>query len=637
MTEKTYRNALPAGHSLLWYRIERVLGQGAFGITYLAHDVNLDRRVAIKEFLPGQYATRDGDQSVHTLSAELHSEFHQGLERFLKEARTLAKFEHPNVVRVLNVFEANHTAYMVMTYEEGRTLREVLVRTNGTLNEMELRKLLIPLLDGLEHIHAASFIHRDIKPANIFIRTDGSPVLIDFGSARQAVQGQSLTLTNFVSQGYAAIEQYSSRSDKQGPWTDIYGMGATLFRAMTGKSPADAVDRSEAISHGTADVLTRLTSVAAGRYSESFIRAVEHALAFRAQDRPQSIADWCREFEGQPAPAPRSTADEPKTIPINPPAAEPGTVPINAGDEVKTIPQPRPDQGGPQGVVALSEAETVVKPKPAGAKPPIAPVAGDSPGRRLYQRATSHPKTSVAVLFIVVILAYMIFSPRRQEENTAVQTDATTTAAPASGQTAATPAGETAAPASAVPDHPVAAPAGGGTPATPATATPPLSPEQQRAKQINALLAAARADITTLRLTTPKGDNAFDSYLQVLALAPGNAEAQQGITAIAQKYVELTYRDLDGNNLDRAESYLKKAEEIAPQADFVKEARHAFDAKRNPPPVVTAAAKEEPKESLQDKAADFKKRFEDFMKSQQQPPAQKTRADEMRERLGGGH
>src|SRR5579885_2489622 len=629
MIEKSYRNALPAGHSLLRYSIERVLGQGAFGITYLARDVNLDRRVAIKEFLPGQYATREGDQSVRTLSADLHVEFHQGLERFLKEARTLAKFEHANLVRVLNVFEANHTAYMVMTYEEGRTLKDVLART-GTLNEGDLR----PLLDGLEHIHDASFIHRDIKPANIFIRNDGSPVLIDFGSARQAVRGQSLTLTNFVSQGYAAIEQYSSRSDKQGPWTDIYGMGATLFRAMTGKAPADAVDRSEAISHGNADVLARLSSTVAERYSKSFIQAVEHALAFRAHDRPQSVAEWRPEFDVTPVTLVKSAAGESTTAPVTPPAAEPRTVLMSTAGEVKTVLQPRPDQGGEAGgaQVPPSEAETVARP-PSAANTPVPPALARRT-RRLQPHMTYRVALLIAIVIALAVPAYKFFAPGGPEENVPAATTTATTAPPPV-LTATPPAAGTRPPVAAVPAHPVPPPVPGG--ATMPPPAPAQSPDQQRAQKIAALLAAARADINALRLTTPKEDNAFDNYLQVLALDSGNAEAQKGITAIAQKYVELTYRDLDGNNPTRAETYLKKAEEIAPQADFVKDARKTFDARRNPPPPASAAG-EKPKEeteSLKDKAADFKQRFEDFLKSQ--PPAQKTRADEMRERLGGSH
>jgi Serine/threonine protein kinase len=222
MGDKIHRNSLKPGHKLHWYRIEKILGQGGFGITYLAHDFNLDRQVAIKEYLPIELAVREGDFSIHPVSEDHGEKFRWGRDRFITEARTLAKFKHPNIVHVLNVFEANNTAYMVMEYEQGESLQDILSRRK-TLEEAELINILIPVLGGLQKVHEAGFIHRDIKPANIFIRMDGSPVLLDFGSARQALGIATQTLTSLVSPGYAPYEQYYSKSDQQGPWTDIYG------------------------------------------------------------------------------------------------------------------------------------------------------------------------------------------------------------------------------------------------------------------------------------------------------------------------------------------------------------------------------------------------------------------------------
>ena len=237
----SHRNALPTGSELHWYTINRVLGQGAFGITYLATDNNLHRPIAIKEYLPGQLARREDDRSVLALNDDLVEEYEAGLKRFIFEARTLAKFEHPSIVRVHNIFEANRTAYMVMQYEQGEGL-DRLLKSRGSLTEHEILQLLHPLLDGLEVIHDQGFVHRDIKPANIFVRADGTPVLLDFGSAREAMTGEARTITNFVSPGYAPIEQYAGKSDQQGPWSDIYGLGATIYRAMTGRTPNDAVE-----------------------------------------------------------------------------------------------------------------------------------------------------------------------------------------------------------------------------------------------------------------------------------------------------------------------------------------------------------------------------------------------------------
>ncbi len=291
----TPRNALQSGYELLWYKIRSVLGQGAFGITYLAQDINLNRLVAIKEFLPGQYAMRDGNETVRPVSEEHQERFTWGLRRFIEEARILDQFEHQNIVRVMNIFEANNTAYMVMRYEQGVSLKEILIRQKF-LDESDLLNILFPILDGLENIHEAGFIHRDIKPANIFIRTDGTPVLLDFGSARQSLEKETHTLTSLVSPGYAPIEQYVSKSDKQGPWSDIYGMAATLYRAVTGVPPNDAVTRGESLTGNNQDNLINCRELSDKRYSDQFINAIDHGLAFLTRDRPQNVREWKEEL-----------------------------------------------------------------------------------------------------------------------------------------------------------------------------------------------------------------------------------------------------------------------------------------------------------------------------------------------------
>ena len=297
MKAKSHRNSLPAGYELNWYRIDEILGQGGFGITYLAFDTNLDEHVAIKEYLPLELAVREGDHSVYPVSEDHSGHFEWGLERFITEARTITKLKHPNLVRVRAVFEANNTAYMVMDYEHGESL-DVLLKRRRTLDEPELLDIVYPLLEGLDEVHAAGFVHRDIKPANIFVRADGSPVLLDFGSARQALFGETRTLTTLVSPGYAPFEQYHARGDKQGPWSDIYAMGATLYRAVTGVAPMDAIERSEA-SHSAQASMISANELGKGVYSGQFLTAIDHALAFRPEDRPQSIQEWESEIEGE--------------------------------------------------------------------------------------------------------------------------------------------------------------------------------------------------------------------------------------------------------------------------------------------------------------------------------------------------
>ena len=235
--------ALPKGLRLLEYRIERVLGQGGFGITYLATDVNLHAKVAIKEYLPEEIAFRTSGRSVWPNASQHRDRYQQGLENFLTEARTLASFRHPNIVRVARFFEAHDTAYMVLEYERGRSFKTWWLKQNPQAlapgqGERLLVERLQPLLDGLAVVHAAGYLHRDIKPDNIQVRAeDGRLVLLDFGSAGQtvAVAGQGAVV---VTPGYAPLEQYGL--GQQGTWTDVYALGATLYWAVTGKKPPDA-------------------------------------------------------------------------------------------------------------------------------------------------------------------------------------------------------------------------------------------------------------------------------------------------------------------------------------------------------------------------------------------------------------
>ena len=291
MEESTPKQALPLGHRLQNYRIDGVLGVGGFGVAYLAAHATLGHRVAIKEYLPNEFAVRDGT-TVHPKSASDRSDFEWGLTRFLDEAKTLARFEHRNLVRVRDYFEANRTAYIVMDYEDGEPLDRLLER-RGTLTEAQLKRVLLPIVDGLREVHGAGFLHRDIKPSNVFVRReDESPVLLDFGAARQALGRKSRSLTAVASAGYSPPEQYESDGN-QGPWTDVYALSALCYKAITGSTPMDVLDRQrEIFRNRRADPLPRPADNPPEGYSRSFLEAVDWGLRLSEEDRPQTLDDW---------------------------------------------------------------------------------------------------------------------------------------------------------------------------------------------------------------------------------------------------------------------------------------------------------------------------------------------------------
>ena len=295
-------NALPQGYRLQEYELVRVLGAGGFGITYLGFD-NLDRAFAIKEYLPSDCATRTTNHSVVPQASTARENFEWGLDRFLDEARTLARFDHRHIVQVHRFFKEHGTAYMVMEYVEGDTLSAYLER-QGTLSEAELKGILYPLLDALAGVHEANLLHRDIKPANIVIRTeDDSPVLLDFGAARQAIGAKSRPLSVIVTPGYAPIEQYSERGN-QGPWTDLYALGVVCYRALTGQVPEDATERVRR------DPLVPVSQRCAGQASAGFLAAIDQALEVDESDRPQNMAAWRKMLEADGGEEARLTAEQ---------------------------------------------------------------------------------------------------------------------------------------------------------------------------------------------------------------------------------------------------------------------------------------------------------------------------------------
>ena len=276
--------ALKPGYVLEGFRIERVLGKGGFGITYLAVDVRLGKKVAIKELLPDSIATRVEGSTVLPQSSSQKEDWEWAKERFVEEARMLAGFSHPAIVGVHLLIEANGTAYMVMDYIDGENYEAKLKRIGTEADEAALMAVIGPVLEGLEQVHQRGLLHRDIKPDNILIKQDGQPVLIDFGAARESV-GKTVTMTSIVTHGYSPIEQYQSKG-KMGPWTDIYAVGAVICRAITGEKPPLSTDRV------MEDEFLWLSHRGLNGFSERFLNAADWALRVRAEERPQTVNEW---------------------------------------------------------------------------------------------------------------------------------------------------------------------------------------------------------------------------------------------------------------------------------------------------------------------------------------------------------
>jgi len=282
--------ALPKGSYLEEYVIEKELGAGAFGVTYLATDTNLDKQVVIKEYLPNEIAIRQDSVTIMPKSKGDQENFEYGLDSFSKEAQVLAKFNHPNIVKVSRLFHKNGTAYFVMDYEEGEDLQDYIKRHNS-FSEEEILSIIMPILDGLRDVHAADFLHRDIKPGNIYIRKNASPMLIDFGASRMAMGIKSKSLSVVLTEGYAPKEQYSSTS-KQGAYTDLYSIGAVMYKMATGITPPEASARTDAITDDEPDPIIKLQNRDDLNYSDNFKKAVDWALEFSGKNRPQGVLEF---------------------------------------------------------------------------------------------------------------------------------------------------------------------------------------------------------------------------------------------------------------------------------------------------------------------------------------------------------
>ncbi|RTL36843.1 MAG: DUF4384 domain-containing protein [Burkholderiales bacterium] len=400
-------NALPVGSRQAEFEVTRVLGEGGFGIVYLARDHALERLVALKEYMPAALAMR-GDASQVRVRSERHRDtFEAGLKSFINEARLLAQFDHPSLVKVYRFWEANGTAFMVMPFVEGRTLKETLKDRTEPPDEGALMGLLAPLTEALQVLHGEHCYHRDIAPDNIIlVAATGRPLLLDFGAARRVIGDMTQALTVILKPGYAPIEQYAEVPGmKQGPWTDVYALAAVVYWAITGRTPPPSVGRLVKDEHVP---LAQLTSLVQGRYSARLIQAVDRALQVLPDDRTPSMAAFREDLglagEFTPTPSQMATQIQPAPAPV--PGAAPAAVvrsrtPLFAGLAVAGLaisgaatlwatrsPPPLP----------AAPAPSTALPAPAPAPVPAAPLAaaavpeaGDLPAQfhRLVARQTA--------------------------------------------------------------------------------------------------------------------------------------------------------------------------------------------------------------------------------------------------------
>lgn len=390
----TNASALPAGTELAGnFRIERVLGAGGFGITYLAQDLALKEQVTIKEYFPNGFAAREADGSACPRTAGCAEDYRWGLDRFLAEAQTLARFKHPNIVRVRYFFAANSTGYMVLDFEEGQSFKAWLKNLGRAPRQNEIDGIVAPLLDALDTIHKEDFLHRDIAPDNIIIRKNGAPVLIDFGSARGEIASHSRTVSALVKPGYSPYEQYAERTSGQGPWTDIYALAATLYHAVTGTRPPDAPSRL------AGSPLLPAHEAALSAYRPRFLAAIDRALALEPAARPQTVAAWRGELlaphlasEGA-APAPSGGGWLTRVLDRRRSREREAGIPsARAGPLVGTIPPP-PDAPGPQGGL-LDFLERLQATTGTVAAPAAPPASGGAPAA--VQRSEARGRENAA-------------------------------------------------------------------------------------------------------------------------------------------------------------------------------------------------------------------------------------------------
>lgn len=368
----TFMNhTLPIGTMVGGLQITGLIGEGGFGVVYLAFDTTLQRQVALKEYMPSSLASRNpGSQDISVKSPRFLDTFNAGLRSFVNEARLLAHFDHPSLVKVHQFWQANKTAYMVMPYYQGPTLKAhvaTLAAAGRRPDEGMLRQWLNPLMDALAVMHGENCFHRDIAPDNILLTSNG-PLLLDFGAARKVISDMTQALTVILKPGYAPIEQYGDVATMtQGAWTDLYALASVVYYCVTGHSPITSVERV------MGDPLPRLSRVAAGQYSSVFLAAIDAALAVKPSDRPQSVAEFRAMLDGHSQP--RGPAGEAALTTGTPAHTAPPAVPAAFAID-QTLPRTSPTEGSYDPTMAVASPAA---PRPLGHPQGYAPTTPTPP------------------------------------------------------------------------------------------------------------------------------------------------------------------------------------------------------------------------------------------------------------------
>ncbi len=505
-------NSLPIGTRVAEFEIREVIGEGGFGIVYLAFDHSLQRTVAIKEYMPSALAARANDNTV-TVRSKRHAEaFGAGLRSFINEARLLAQFDHPALVKVYRFWESHGTAYMAMRYYEGRTFKSV-VRDNPELvNEAWLKRLLQPVLGALEALYAAQILHRDVSPENIMIQPDGQPVLLDFGAARQIVQDMAQSLTVILKPGFAPVEQYADdESMRQGPWTDIYSLSAVMYAAITGKAPPAAVARM------LNDPIEPLAISGREGYSNQFLEAIDRGMAVRPEIRPQSIAEFSA-LLGFDAAAPAAAAPAAETS--SAPAAAEGAAEAAEASAAKAASESaarrsrarsarNAEKGAPGSAEAsASSSPSASSPFDSGKRSSRNKTSSKSGKQALPVARSSRPSTNMiagglcALALLVVGISWFADGSPVKPAAPEVASAQVPAAANASGEASATAAAASAVAVASAPEaDPLAAVAGGSANASAsAGAVPVATPVEQAAPSTAAATAAPAPTTGTLSI-----------------------------------------------------------------------------------------------------------------------------------------